>query len=214
MTLHVAVDMDDVLLDFSGGVRRIVAKEYGIIIPDGDPWDPAIKDLPPYGKGGFWGWLRERDWLWAKFPALDGAIGSLRVMRQEGILTELVTSKPDWAIPQVYAWLGKWRPPVSKVTIVGKDDNKAEFTNADVLIDDKPSNIEDFAGTGRLALWFNRFGLSVDKVQGTGMWWPSRLGPVTRGGLIQNMKGDAVGDAAGTWRRTLARVLEEAKASE
>jgi FMN phosphatase YigB (HAD superfamily) len=165
VTLHVAVDMDDVLVDFSGGIRAAIEREFGITIPLGDPWDPAFSAFGevhgvPFGKGGAWGWLQENRHLWSNFPAIPGAVGGLRQLRQAGHKVELLTSKPDWAIPQVYSWLGKWRLQVPKVTIVGKDEVKAEHTDADILVDDKPSHVLDFAKSGRAAVWFNRFGLS------------------------------------------------------
>jgi 5'(3')-deoxyribonucleotidase len=157
MDKHIAVDLDDVVLDFVGGLRIALKKEYNV-----DLHEDTIKDfnLAPYldpiiGRS-WWAWLRDRDWLWQNFPAVDGAIGTLEKLRLEGYYLELVTSKPKWAEHATYQWLGKWRPPFQRVTIVSKDDVKADFTDARILIDDKMQNIKDFVNAGRTGLLFTR----------------------------------------------------------
>ena len=100
--------------------------------------------------------MRDRSWIWAHFNAVDGAIGTIDRLRREGHYLELVTSKPEWAEHNVYRWLGKWRPAFQRVTITGPEDVKADFTEADVLIDDKFENCRDFVKDGRYALLFDR----------------------------------------------------------
>jgi 5'(3')-deoxyribonucleotidase len=159
MTLHIAVDLDDVVLDFVGNLVNIVNTEYGtdLDVTDVVEWDLS-KALDPILGESWWGWWKRRDWLWAQAPAIPGAIGGLERLRQAGHYLEIVTSKPRWAEAQTWRWLGKWRPPVHRVTIVDADahPNKADFTDADLLIDDKPSNIEDFVNAGRTGLLFTR----------------------------------------------------------
>lgn len=152
--MHIAVDQDDVVLDLMGGVRKVIKTEYGIDLPVFDKWEINEYLRPVLGKG-WMSWMRDKAWLWATFDAVEGAIGSLDVLRRRGHYLELVTSKPDWAEAHVYQWLGKWRAPFKRVTIVGPEDKKCDFTAADVLIDDKPQNIEDFVATGRRAILFN-----------------------------------------------------------
>jgi len=138
---HLAFDLDGVILDFVGGILECVYTEYGVRIDKAqwDMWDP--KDLlnPIIGQS-WWKWMRERSWLWSHFPAIPGAIGTIEKLRRDGHYLEIVTSKPQWAEYNVWRWLGKWRVPVSRVTIVGDDGNKASATDAIALIDDKPEN--------------------------------------------------------------------------
>jgi 5'(3')-deoxyribonucleotidase len=111
--------------------------------------------LDPVIGHSFWKLLKDREWLWAGFPAIDGAIGHIGKLRDQGHYIELITSKPDWAEYNVYKWLGKWRLPIQRVTIVSLNDRKVDFTEADVLIDDKPENCEGFIKAGRKAILFN-----------------------------------------------------------
>ena len=154
--MHIAVDADDVVVDFIGGMLAAVKKEHGVVI---DP--SAITEwnlhpvLDPILGQSFWKWLREKEWLWANFPAVDGAIGAIDALRRDGHYLELVTSKPEWAEHNVWKFLGKWRPAFHRVTITKLGDSKADFTNADVLIDDKPQNCLDFRNDGRQAILFN-----------------------------------------------------------
>lgn len=156
--MHIAVDLDDVVLDFTGGLCSTIRKEYAYDLKPEDitAWDLHTVLDPIVGRS-WWAWLRERDWLWATFPAIDGAIGSLDRLRREGHYLELVTSKPRWAESNVWKWLGLWRPPFNRVTIMDTDEaSKADVTTADLLIDDKPANCRAFLDSGREALLFDR----------------------------------------------------------
>lgn len=156
-SLHIAVDMDDVLVDFVGGLLAAIKTEYNVEIPEDDitQWDlhPVLDPIIGYS---WWTWLKHREWLWANFPAIPGAIGSIDRLRNEGHYLELVTSKPRWAEHNVWKWLGKWRPALNRVTIVTTDQisKKSDFTQASVLIDDKAENCLDFLNNGRNAILF------------------------------------------------------------
>lgn len=153
---HIAVDLDDVVLDFVGGLRTAVKTEYGVDIPEGDinKWD-LHPFLDPVIGGDWWEWLRSRDWLWPNFPAMDGAIGNLTKLRREGYYLECVTSKPRWAEFATWKWMGKWRPPFQRVTIVHRE-SKASMTDAYIMIDDKPENLDGFLRSRRHGILFGR----------------------------------------------------------
>ena len=153
--MRIAVDLDDVVVAFVPGLLAAVKKEYDVDIPIKDIKEWNLHPIldPVIGRS-WWAWLRQREWLWANFPAVDGAIGSIDQLRRDGHWVELLTSKPEWAEHNVYKFLGKWRPAFNRVTIVGPEDNKALFTDADILIDDKPQNCLEFVSTGRNAILF------------------------------------------------------------
>lgn len=161
--LHVAVDLDDVVLDFMPSVMGAFYKEYGERPEfDGAPWgqDAVAFTKHPLllesGYSSWWEWLRDREWLWATFPAVPGAIGGVKRLRNAGHYVECVTSKPEWAEHNVWKWMGKWRPAFNRVTIVGSGERKIGRTDADLVVDDKLETCRDFASSGRLAVWFNR----------------------------------------------------------
>lgn len=151
---HVAFDMDDVILDFCGGLAAAVKKEYDVDILITE-WD-LHKVLDPIIGYSWWNWMKARDWLWPNFPAINGAIGGLDKLHSAGYYIEIVTSKPDWAHYAVSRWLGKWRPWYDRVTIVDMDTRKVDVTDAGVLIDDKWENIQEFVDEGRQGLLFDR----------------------------------------------------------
>lgn len=142
--MRIAVDLDDVVLDFVPGVVKSLAIEYGIEFKyHGVPWAQEVVDLythPVFIASGYkdwWGWLRDRDWLWATFPAVPGAIGGIKQLRVAGHYVECLTSKPEWAEHCVWKWFSRWRPAFNRVTIVEVGQSKWKFSDADVLIDDK-----------------------------------------------------------------------------
>lgn len=152
---HVAVDLDDVVLDFVGGLREAIRVEYGVQLGDVEEWDLHATLDPIVGRD-WWKWMRDRDWLWSHFPAMPGAIGGIERFRAEGLFVELLTAKPEWAEYAVWRWLGKWRPRVHRVTIVPPQGRKVDYSDADLLVDDKPENCEEFVEDGRVAILFDR----------------------------------------------------------
>ena len=144
--MHIAVDLDDCVLDFCGGVREAVQTEYGVDIPPFDRWE-LDNILDPIIGRPWRDWLAERDWLWSHFPAVPGAIGTLSALRAAGHYLECVTSKPRWAEFAVWRWLGKWRPPFNRVTIVDSSTPKHAVTDAIVLVDDNIDNCDGWAAS-------------------------------------------------------------------
>lgn len=141
MSLHIAIDLDGVLLDFVGGICEALRLEYDSdITPDDvETWDLHPILDPIIGKS-WWTWIKERD-IWPNFAPIDGAIGAVDQLNRDGHYLEIVTAKPDWAAVNVWRWLGKWQPKVHQVTIVSTTgESKHVASSADLLIDDKVSN--------------------------------------------------------------------------
>jgi len=155
---HLAIDMDDVVLAFVGGVCDSLSRDYGVRVTAADivDWDMS-KVLNPLIGEDWWDWMRRHVHLWGeKFKPVVGALGGIQRLRAAGHYLELVTSKPDWAEAQVWVWLGRYRPAVHRVTVIGMGERKVDRTEADVIIDDKPENCFQFVEDGRQALLFDR----------------------------------------------------------
>jgi FMN phosphatase YigB (HAD superfamily) len=170
--MKIAIDLDDVVLDFMPSVVEAFYKEYGVRPDyDGAPWGAKAIEFGKHemflesGYSSWWGWLCDREWLWATFPAIPGAIGGIKRLRHAGHSVECVTSKPEWAEHSVWKWLGKWRPAFNRVTVVAHGQRKVDFTDADVVVDDKLETCEDFINDGRAAIWFNRERTSIPRVE-------------------------------------------------
>lgn len=160
---RLAFDLDDVVLDFTGGLRNSVEVEYDVEVPPFTVWNIA-EVLDKIIGHSWWKWMKNRDWLWKTFPAVKGAIGTINILRSQGYWVEIITSKPDWAEAAVWQWMGRWRPSVDRVTLVQDGDIKADFSDADILIDDKPQNCAEWAASGRPAVLFSRPHNLNDKV--------------------------------------------------
>lgn len=166
---HIAIDMDDVLVDFVGGLRAAVQTEFGVELTEESirEWN-LHSTLDPIIGYSWWTWLKNREWIWATFPAMPGAIGYIERLRSDGHYLELLTNKPRWAEHNVWKWLGKWRPAFNTVTIVeggskpspvdgtNVGNKKIDFSAADILVDDKPQNCQEFIDAGRHAILFAR----------------------------------------------------------
>lgn len=160
--MHIAVDLDDVTMDFWRSVCASINLEYGLAI---DPeqtrdWEKnEVKQLTIFGEGrDWWSWLRDRDWIWATFKPVPGAIGGVQRLRQQGHYVEAVTKKPEWAEWTVWKWLGLWRPAFNTVTIVPSGGSKASSSQASLLIDDSPDNLTEWVASdqSRTAICFDQ----------------------------------------------------------
>lgn len=151
---HIAIDMDDCVLDLTGGVRRIIKTEYGedVTFPT---WDMNAVLKPILGEH-WMNWMKRRDWLWSTLPAIDGAVGGIDTLHKRGHWLELVTAKPDWARYSVWEWLGKWRLAFDQVTIVDKAEKKIIVSRAGTIVDDRPETVNQWAAAGRRAILFSR----------------------------------------------------------
>ncbi len=158
--MHIAIDLDEVVLDFVGGIVNSVNVEYGSSLTYDDivGWDLAPV-LDPILEESWWGWMKKRDWLWGNvFEAVHGAIGGLYKLHRAGHYIEIVTAKPDWARHSVSQWIGKWRPYYDSLTIIGMDQSKSDVTDAILLIDDRDKNLTQWVESDpdRVALRFVR----------------------------------------------------------
>lgn len=156
--MRFAIDMDDTLVALSDQLIKCLNMEYGChkTKADFNPWGWHSLDDLFEDDTTWWDWLQRRTWLWAKADAIPGAIGGIEKLRGRGHKIELLTSKPEWAEWVVWAWLGKWRPAVHSVIIVGDHQCKADVSDADVLVDDGMHNIMPWVETGRRAIIFDQ----------------------------------------------------------
>lgn len=158
--MHIAVDFDDVVLDFVAGVCDTVSRDFGVKVCPNDitSWQFG-QFLDKYIGQDWWSWLEEHAWLWGeKFKPVPGALGGLEKLRRDGHRVELLTSKPAWAEDQVWVWLARYKPKLTQVTIVPLDAYKPDYTEAQLLIDDRDKNITEWVDSSpsRLAVLYTR----------------------------------------------------------
>ena len=151
MPLVVAWDFDDVCIDFVGAWLRAVRKELHLYIERADikldGWDmSAWANQTLYDAGvkinpGPMAWL---DWMpltyWLTADTTPGVERCMSRFADEGMVNEVVTNKPPYARTVVWSWLLRTDVPVTRVEINGHF-KKHEVSQAQVLIDDRPSTI-------------------------------------------------------------------------
>jgi len=159
--MHIAIDLDDTILEFMTSILASIEREYGVHIPyeSLSRWnDHPLSHLEVFGKGRNWlHWLEDHAWLWSTWPAIKGAIGGIEQLHRDGHYLELVTVKDDWARSVVWSWLARWKPKFDSVTIVkDHEGSKSDHTEAELLIDDAPHFIERWQAAGRQVIVFDQ----------------------------------------------------------
>ena len=162
--MNIAIDLDDVCLDFIGGILYSYEVEFGEPFTpfSGNSWGPdavRLRDSAMWVECGYkdwWGWLRDREWLWGKvFKAIPGAVGGVKRLRTDGHYMECVTSKPEWAEFAVWQFQARYRISFNRITIIPNGVSKLGRTDASIIVDDKRSTCEEFAADGRVGIQFN-----------------------------------------------------------
>jgi len=121
--LHIALDLDDVVLDFVAGILDTVNRDYDANVQPSEITDWNFGQFIDEIIGKPWfEWLEEHAWLWGeKFKPVPGAIGGIEKLRRAGHYIEIVTAKPEWAEDATWLWLAKYKPRVHRLTIVPID---------------------------------------------------------------------------------------------
>ena len=153
--MKIAVDLDGVCYEFEKTARYMLREYRGCtgLETESTHWD----------------WISERvsdvdwEWLWNDGVALGlfrfghcvrGSINGLRQLRDAGHSLLAVTHRPSRAVPDTLAWLAYNGIPWSEVHILSDGQSKSTI-KADILIDDKPENVDDWVN-GVKALLFDR----------------------------------------------------------
>lgn len=165
-SLHIAVDMDDVVVAFVDGVLEAVNRDFDVrprlTAEDVTGWNWGPDLLDPIIGRSWWDWLQDHSHLWGeKFKPVPGALGGLEALRRAGHRVELLTAKPEWAEDQVFVWLGRYKPKVTTVTLVPVNADKTKFTDAEYLVDDRDKNVAE---------WVLSSYMPRDKRAGRGGW--------------------------------------------
>lgn len=140
--MRLGIDLDGVVADFNTGWISLYNQEYGTDIPFDAvrSWD-AIPSLTHFRHmGEFWEWARDHGGhsLFRHLEPYPDAVETLQRLARRHHLV-IVTTKPAWAIPDTYSWIGEHRIPAKEVHIT---DDKWEVS-CDVYLDDAPHVLEE-----------------------------------------------------------------------
>lgn len=180
--MHIALDLDDVLLDYWTTVKKAFLRDFKSDPGAATDWDkngvkdwhgwgtpaanvvPVVKDLdgvlaPFVGAvySDWWDWWEDvGPSEWRKAPAIAGALDGVANLHEAGHRITIVTSKPEWAQAATLDWLATHEVPHAGVVFARRGESKADLSTADLLVDDRPRNVEEWAATGRPAIMFGQ----------------------------------------------------------
>ncbi|MFP5308747.1 MAG: 5' nucleotidase, NT5C type [Actinomycetes bacterium] len=155
------VDVDNVLADYTGGLRRIVAEELGR--------DPAeLPDPPRWGHYEDWGFTADDFDRWHRhavverrmFRHLDpmpGAADVLRRLSDRGVRIRIVTHRlyvsgtHSIAASDTVDWLDEHEIPYWDLCMVAKKGD----VGCDLYVDDAPHNVEALRDIGRRTIVYD-----------------------------------------------------------
>lgn len=139
--MRLAIDLDGVVANFNAGWIRFYNSEFGtdLDVSQVDAWDVIPKLTHFKHMGEFWDWAEDLDgkslfWHLDTFP---DAVPALEKLAAWGHHLVIVTSKPDFAIHDTFAWIGEHRLPVTEVHIT----DQKEGVEADVYLEDAPHQL-------------------------------------------------------------------------
>ncbi len=146
MALRLGIDLDGVVADFSGGWIDCYNRDFGTDLKAADieVWN-APAEMTHFGDmDGFWEWARDCGGGSSLFRVLrpyPGALEALNELNRLGHHLVIVTTKPDFAVSDTYAWLAEQGIPATEVHIVWDKTRVA----CDVYVEDGPHNLEALA---------------------------------------------------------------------
>ncbi|MDQ3152639.1 MAG: hypothetical protein M3R63_13280 [Actinomycetota bacterium] len=125
--LRVGIDLDGVVADFVRGWITHYNAEFGtqLRVADAVEWHAAARMTHFSSTSRFWAWARtagdDGHSLFRHLPVYPGAIEGLRALQRLAHIV-IVTTKPQWAVPDTLSWLGELGLPLREVHVT---DDKA-----------------------------------------------------------------------------------------
>ena len=136
--MRLGIDLDGVVADFNSGWVARYNEDFGTELPvdavkawDGIPSFTHFRHMDE-----FWRWARDHGGhsLFRHLETYPGAVESLRRLRRRRHEVVILTSKPNWAVPDTFAWIADHRIPTREVHI--RPDKWR--VPCDVYLDDAP----------------------------------------------------------------------------
>jgi len=144
ISLRLGIDLDGVVADFNAGWMSRYNADYGTsLTPEMvTSWNAMIPLTGFADVDEFWDWAEggPDPRLFRNLPLYPGAIESLRRLSLDHDIV-IITTKPEWAISDTFAWIADNAIPTHEVHITGEKWR----VDCDVYLDDGPHNLEALA---------------------------------------------------------------------
>jgi len=141
MSLRLGIDLDGVVADFTGGWVRAYNDSFGteLVPEDVTSWGAAPQLTHFRHMGEFWRWAMDIDGssLFRTLDVYPEAIDVLRSLSVWGHEIVILTSKPDWAVHDTFAWIAEAAVPTREVHVL---EDKWRVA-CDVYLDDAPHHL-------------------------------------------------------------------------
>ena len=142
--MRLGIDLDGVVSDFNKGWIDRYNAEFGTDIPVDavTTWD-GIAPLTHFtDMAAFWEWARDLPGgsLFRNLETYSDAVPALERLAADHEVV-IITSKPEWAVSDTYAWIAEHRLPTREVHVVDIHGDKWPVP-CDLYLDDGPHNIE------------------------------------------------------------------------
>lgn len=159
--MRIAVDLDGVVYEWQRTWCYMLREFRGVDTPRPiDNWWLAWDSNKNFGTP------EDHDWMWTEGVRLGlfryghmvkGARVGLQALHDAGHRLEVVTHRPEQAISDTLDWVSLYFKdiPLSGLTILSDGEPKSQ-SKADILIDDKLQNCEEWINSGRVAMVFSR----------------------------------------------------------
>lgn len=164
MTLHIGVDLDGVMFDYTENITRFILDSLAEVAPHDTAKRDLILDTPPSQ------WHFYRDWGYTdeEFVAFNqqaaaagklyrggiepGWVTTLGKLKAAGHSVHIITARFEGAPGPTADWLIQHEVPHDALTFA-KDKSKLGL---DVLIDDRHENIADWVATGAPGILYDK----------------------------------------------------------
>lgn len=158
MATRLGVDLDGVVYDWQRTYRYMIREYRGVFMPPVHDfwfyWD-AQKE---------YGTPEDHKWMWSEGVKLGlfryghmirGARRGLERLHADGYKIEVITHRPETAVNDTLDWLSLFFKdiPIAGVHILSNGESKTSVP-ADILVDDKPENVQEWVDDGRRAIQF------------------------------------------------------------
>jgi uncharacterized protein len=143
-SMRLGIDLDGVVADFTSGWVARYNEEFAtdIDVEGVETWG-AMVDLTHFqSMDEFWEWSADGEdgSVFRNLETYPGALESLQRLSRDHLIV-ILTTKPDWAIFDTFAWLSEHRIPTREVHIT---ENKW-MVPCDVYLDDAQHQLETLA---------------------------------------------------------------------